>query len=280
MSLGVLKFVLSRSTLRPISRLNLPLPTKPPTLRPACGCQIFLPWPRASFSTDTDGGDPAIQTDSQKKKNKKLDPRARVTISSVGRKIGQRHIHLIGADGEDLGVKHRADVIRLLDQTDLKLVAVNDSCDPPVYKLMKGKEIHEEQLKLREKQKDKKGVVQSKELNFSSDISLHDLDNKLRQIVSWLEKNNHVKLTIRAGTNSETPLDKILTQMVEKISVPVAFVSNPTLIRGGRASMCIFRLASAKEQQKKTLKKKADSVEEVQSDAAGGTEETKDLKQQ
>lgn len=270
---------MSRSALQPISLLNLPLPRKPSTLRPACGCQIFSAWPRASFSTDIDGGDPDIQTDSQKK-NKKLDPRARVTISSVGRKIGQRHIHLIGADGEDLGVKHRADVIRLLDQTDLKLVAVNDSCDPPVYKLMKGKEIHEEQLKLREKQKDKKGLVQSKELNFSSDISLHDLDNKLRQIVSWLEKNNHVKLTIRAGTKSETSLDKILTQMVEKISVPVAFVSNPSLIRGGRAAMCIIRLASAKEQQKRTLKKKPDSVEEVQSDAAGGAEETKDLKQQ
>lgn len=50
------------------------------------------------------------------------------------------------------------------------------------------------------------GPAQSKELNFSSDISLHDLDTKLRQVVSWLEKKNHVRLTIRAGTDSGTPL--------------------------------------------------------------------------
>ncbi len=50
------------------------------------------------------------------------------------------------------------------------------------------------------------GPVQSKELSFSSDISLHDLDTKLRQVVSWLEKNNHVRLTIRARTVAGTPL--------------------------------------------------------------------------
>ncbi|XP_016117978.1 translation initiation factor IF-3, mitochondrial-like, partial [Sinocyclocheilus grahami] len=93
--------------------------------------------------------------------------------------------------------------------------------------------------------------VQSKELNFSSDISLHDLDTKLRQVVIWLEKNNHVRLTIRARTHGGTSLDKVVMQMVERISVAVGFVSKPSVVRGGRAAMCVLRLASAKELQRK-----------------------------
>lgn len=221
-------------------------------------------------------------TDVQKE-TKKLDPRARVTFGSVGRKIGQRHIKLLGEDGEELGTMHRADVIRLMDETGLRLVTINDNCDPPLYRLMKGKQIHEEQMKLRDTQKAKKGPVQSKELIFSSDISLHDLDTKLRQVVSWLEKNNHVRLTVRAG-NDGTPLDKVLTQMVERISVPVGFVSNPSVVRGGRAAMCVLRLASAKELQKKgaeTSNKnlKPDSETPV-SLCNSSTEDSKDLKQQ
>lgn len=100
-------------------------------------------------------------TDVQKE-TKKLDPRARVTFGSVGRKIGQRHIKLLGEDGEELGTMHRADVIRLMDETGLRLVTINDNCDPPLYRLMKGKQIHEEQMKLRDTQKAKKGAFQSK----------------------------------------------------------------------------------------------------------------------
>ncbi|XP_016423682.1 translation initiation factor IF-3, mitochondrial-like [Sinocyclocheilus rhinocerous] len=250
MSLGFLRLVLS-PLLRPIGLLSSPLARIPSALRPACSCHIVSPWPYMStyFSTDTERGGTNV-TDLQKE-TKKLKPKARVTLGSVGRKIGPRHIQLLGEDGEDLGTMHRATVLRLMDQTGLKLVAINDNCDPPLYRLMNGKQIHEEQMKLRDTQKAKKGPVQSKELNFSSDISLHDLDTKLRQVVIWLEKNNHVRLTIRARTDSGTSLDNVLMQMVERISVAVGFVSKPSVVRGGRAAMCVLRLASAKELQRK-----------------------------
>ncbi|XP_016382750.1 translation initiation factor IF-3, mitochondrial isoform X2 [Sinocyclocheilus rhinocerous] len=289
MSLGFLRFVLSQtlspSPLRPISRVTSRLARSPSILRPACSCHIVSPWLCTYFSTDTESGSTSV-TDFQKE-TKKLDPRARVTFGSVGRKIGQRHIQLLGEDGEELGTMHRADVIRLMDETGLRLVAINDDCDPPLYRLMKGKQIHEEQMKLRDTKKAKKGPVQSKELIFSSDISLHDLDTKLRQVVSWLEKNNHVRLTIRgfrAGTDGGTPLDKVLTQMVERISVPVGFVSKPSVVRGGRAAMCVLRLASAKELQKKgaetsnkNLKPDSETPASLRNSS---TEDSKDLKQQ
>lgn len=217
------------------------------------------------------------------KETKKLDPRARVTFGSVGRKIGQRHIRLFGEDGEELGTVHRAEVIRMMDQTGLKLVAINENSDPPLYRLMSGKQIHEEQMRLRETQKAKTGPVQLKELNFSSDISLHDLETKLRQVVSWLEKKNHVRLTIKTGADRDTPLDKVLTQMVERITVPVGFVSKPTVVRGGRAAMCVLRLASAKELHQKatdTSNKIVQRDSDTPTPPSPSAEKSKDSKQQ
>lgn len=96
-------------------------------------------------------------------KKKKHDPRANATISTVGRKIPQRHIHVISETGESLGTMHRADVIKIMDEKGLKLVLLSASKDPPVYRLMSGKQVHEEQLKLREKQKAKAGMVSRQE---------------------------------------------------------------------------------------------------------------------
>ncbi|XP_075448322.1 translation initiation factor IF-3, mitochondrial [Ascaphus truei] len=86
-------------------------------------------------------------------KKKKEDPNAKKVIGSVGRKIPYRQVHVFNYNGEDLGTMHRADVIRIMDEQGLKLVPVRENADPPVYRLLTGKQIHEEQLKLREKQK-------------------------------------------------------------------------------------------------------------------------------
>lgn len=66
--------------------------------------------------------------------------------------------------------------------------------------------------------------------------------------------------------------------------MPIGFVSKPSVVRGGRAAMCVLRLASAKELQKKEAENsnknlKADS-ETPTSPGTSSTEEPKDLKQQ
>lgn len=198
-------------------------------------------------------------------KRKKQDPRAHATISAVGRKIPQRQIHVINDTGENLGTMHRADVIKIMDEKGLKLVLLNEHKDPPVYQLMSGKQIHEEQLKLREKQKAKAAPVQVKELTFSSGIATHDLTTKLKQVESWLEKKHHVRITLRSGRGeSAVHLDSSLEQMVQQMGVMVGFVSKPKVIRDGQAAMCVLRPPSAKELSQKE-KSKADPSQSVDS---------------
>ncbi|XP_018590191.1 translation initiation factor IF-3, mitochondrial isoform X2 [Scleropages formosus] len=185
------------------------------------------------------------------------DPQARSTVGSVGRRIHQRHLQVIGVSGEDLGTMHRADVIRLMDQEGLKLVPVNLSQEPPIYRLMTGKQIHEEQLKLREKQKNKAGPVLLKELTLFTDIGPHDLHTKLRQVQSWLERRHHVRVTLKKGSRQGTnSLDEELERIVQGLPEAFSFISKPQLIRDGKAAFCILRTASEKSsQQLRTTKK-------------------------
>ncbi|XP_066516889.1 translation initiation factor IF-3, mitochondrial [Hoplias malabaricus] len=262
MGLGCLRLVLChaaggvRHSVRSTSpvTLLLPLTTQPykNTLKPYKSLNSYLgislqQW--TPFSTAVGGSEEEGEGESQKKK-KKPDLKSRLGINSVGRKIHQRHVQLLGEDGRDLGVQHRADALRMMDEKGLKMVPINLHTEPPVYKLMSGKQIHEEQMKLREKQKAKTaGQVQVKELTLFSDIASHDLDTKLRQVSHWLDKKHHVRLTLKAGGGSNMALDTLLDQMVSAMSVPVGFVSKTRIIREGRAAMCILRPPSNKELQ-------------------------------
>ncbi|KAF0023777.1 hypothetical protein F2P81_024407 [Scophthalmus maximus] len=210
-------------------------------------------WSRSPFSTAVDGTEltPAP-------KGKKHNPKVNAQISNVGHKIPQRHVELMSKEGENLGTMHRADVIKILQEQGLKLVLLNGNTDPPVYQLMSGKQIHQEQLKVREQKKAKPDQVQLKELSLSSGITSNDLTTKLKQAEIWLEKKNHVKVTVRVGRGqSAVDLDKTLEQMVEQVETSVSFVSAPQIIREGRAATCIFRQASAKEVAQRNKKSAA-----------------------
>ncbi|XP_044025607.1 translation initiation factor IF-3, mitochondrial isoform X2 [Siniperca chuatsi] len=212
-------------------------------------------WRWSPFSTAVNDTE---QTPAPKKK--KQDSRAHATINTIGRKIPQRQIQVISDTGENLGTMHRADVIRIMDEQGLKLVLLSEHKDPPVYRLMSGKQIHEEQLKLREKQKAKAAPVQVKELTFSSGIAAHDLTTKLKQVVSWLEKKHHVRITLRSGRGGPAVnLDTTLEQIVQQMEVMVGFVSKPKAIRDGQAAMCILRPPSGKELSQKEKNKAAAS---------------------
>ncbi|KAM4794682.1 ubiquitin carboxyl-terminal hydrolase 12 isoform 2-T2 [Rhinophrynus dorsalis] len=144
-------------------------------------------------------------SDGKPDRKKKEDPNARKVFGSVGRKIPYRLIHVYNDNGDDLGNMHRADVIRIMDERGLKLVPIRENANPPVYRLLTGKQIHEEQLKLREKQKlsTAHGPVQIKELSFSASIAKHDLDIKMKQVTHWIEKKHHVRISVQKGSSAE-----------------------------------------------------------------------------
>lgn len=175
-------------------------------------------------------------------------------FTNTGRKISERVIRVLDEKGDDLGMMHRADVIRLMDKQNLRLVQRNASSEPPEYQLMTGGQIHQERLRIREqeKAKPKTGPAVTKELIFSSNIGQHDLETKSKQIQQWIEKKYHVQVTVKKGKDAEQPgseMGEIFNQILQTMRGVATFSSKPIAVRGGTASMCVFRHLSKKEEK-------------------------------
>ncbi|KAI4581439.1 hypothetical protein MJG53_009882 [Ovis ammon polii x Ovis aries] len=194
-----------------------------------------------AFSTED------TQDESTKKKKNET------AFSSVGRKINERIIHVLDEQGNDLGHMHRANVIRLMTERDLRLVKRDASAEPPQYQLLTGAQIHQERLRLREAERaaPKPGPTLTKELTFSSNIGQHDLNTKSKQIQQWIEKKYKVQITVKKGKSADEPEDKMeemCNRIVQAVSGIATFSSRPQPIRGGKAVMCVLRPLSKKEE--------------------------------
>lgn len=231
---------------------------------------LTAPTPKLLYLTSAKGFSTAGDTHGEKKQKR------RDAFSNTGRKISERVIRVLDEKGVDLGTMHRADVIRLMDKQDLRLVQRNTSSEPPEYQLMTGAQIHQERLRLREQEKAKPqtGPTVTKELIFSSNIGQHDLDTKSKQIQQWIEKKYHVQVTVKRRKDAEQSGDEteeIFNRILQTMPGIATFSSRPRAVRGGTASMCVFRHLSKKEekayreslesQRRDTLSKDRDSSE-------------------
>ncbi|XP_051264306.1 translation initiation factor IF-3, mitochondrial [Dicentrarchus labrax] len=204
-------------------------------------------------------------------KKKKPDPQACVTITSAGRNIPHPDIEVLSDTGESLGTMHRLVAIKLMESKGLKLALVSEHKNPPVYQLMSGKQIYEEQLKQREKEKPKPDTLQIKELTISPAIAAHDLSIKLKQVESWLEKKYHVRITLRSRfVDTAVKLDTTLEQMVKQMGMAVGFASPPRVKQDGKVAMCVLRLPSVKELAK--LKRDAAAASQSASSSPKATQ--------
>ncbi|EHH58491.1 Translation initiation factor IF-3, mitochondrial [Macaca fascicularis] len=206
--------------------------------------------PRLSFLIHAEAFSTVEDTQNEGKKKKK----SQTAFGNIGRKISQRIIHLFDEKGNDMGNMHRADVIRLMDERDLRLVQRNASTEPAEYQLMTGMQILQERQRLREMKKasPKTGPTLTKELTFSSNIGQHDLDTKTKQIQQWIKKERQVRITIKKGKNvdvSENKMEEIFHQILQTMPGMATFLSRPQAVQGGKALMCVLRPLSKNEEK-------------------------------
>lgn len=133
--------------------------------------------------------------------------------------IRARELRLIGSDGEQLGVKTKAEALNIAEQANLDLVLVAPGAKPPVARIMDyGKYRFEQQKKDREARKKQK-VINVKEVRLSPTIDLNDFNTKLRNARKFLEKGDKVKASIRFKGRAITHKEigqKVLDRLAEE----------------------------------------------------------------
>ncbi|MGJ9382425.1 translation initiation factor IF-3 [Salipaludibacillus neizhouensis] len=150
----------------------------------------------------------------------------------VNENIRAREVRLIGADGDQIGVKTKQEALDMARNADLDLVMVAPNAKPPVCRVMDyGKHRFEQQKKEKEARKNQV-VINLKEVRLSPNIEEHDFNTKLRNARKFLTKGDKVKAAIRFRGRAITHSDlgrKVLIRLAEQCEDISTIESKPKM---------------------------------------------------
>jgi len=143
----------------------------------------------------------------------------------INDEIRAREVRLVGADGEQIGIKSIRDALQLAADANLDLVNVAPTAKPPVCRIMDyGKFRYEQQKKEKEARKNQK-IVDIKEVWFRANIEEHDYQVKFRNVVKFLNEGDKVKASVRFRGREITHA-AIGQKILERLSKEVAEICN------------------------------------------------------
>jgi len=117
----------------------------------------------------------------------------------INGQIKFNQVLVIGPNGEQLGVKSKADALTVAAYSGFDLVLINGTVDPAVCKLLDyNKFKYEKKKKQKESfKKQRETNTELKEYRLSVNIDKHDFDTKVKNVCKYLEKGHKIKVTIR-----------------------------------------------------------------------------------
>ncbi|REE85196.1 translation initiation factor 3 (bIF-3) [Paenibacillus taihuensis] len=115
----------------------------------------------------------------------------------INDEIRAREVRVVGAEGEQLGIKPFREALQLAIDLNMDLVNVAPTAKPPVCRIMDyGKFRYEQQKKDKEARKNQK-IVDTKEVWFRANIDENDYQTKFRNVVKFLGEGDKVKCSVR-----------------------------------------------------------------------------------
>ena len=138
----------------------------------------------------------------------------------INDRIRAREVRLVGADGDQIGIKPLPEALNIARELELDLVEVADKANPPVCRIMDyGKYKYEAAQKAKESAQEATNVV-VKEMKYRPKIGAGDFDTKTRKVEQFLGEGHKVKVTImfRGREVAHPELGrKILDQVAEDV---------------------------------------------------------------
>lgn len=130
-------------------------------------------------------------------------------------------MRLIGPDGENVGVVSITEAQRIADDSQLDLVEIVPTAEPPVCRVMDVGKFLFEQNKKKHAAKRKQKQIQIKEMKIRPGTDEGDYLIKLRNMTRFLEEGDKVKVTLRFRGREMMHQDlgaKVLKRIEEDLS--------------------------------------------------------------
>jgi translation initiation factor IF-3 len=113
----------------------------------------------------------------------------------VNNQIRAPQVRVIDETGKQLGVISSEEALRIAQERNLDLIQVTEKVEPPVCKIGDyGKYLYQEEKKGKSAKKHKGGELKGIRLTFN--ISLHDLETRVRQAEKFLSKGDKVRIEL------------------------------------------------------------------------------------
>ncbi len=123
---------------------------------------------------------------------------------------------MIGNDSEPLGVVKLPDALRLAEESELDLVEIAPTAEPPVARVMDYGKFRYQEAKKAHEAKLKQKVIQVKEVKFRPGTDDGDYNVKLRNLTKFLEEGDKTKITLRFR-GRELAHQEIGVRMLERL---------------------------------------------------------------
>lgn len=106
-------------------------------------------------------------------------------------------VRVIAADGEQIGIKSRAEALALAGEAEMDLVEVVPNAEPPVCRIMDYGKFRFEQAKKSQVSRKKQKQIQLKEVKFRPGTEEADYQVKMRNVHRFIDNGDKVKVTLR-----------------------------------------------------------------------------------
>src|SRR4051794_41953395 len=170
-------------------------------------------------------GDPELDTDRDwahlLRPRRRFDQRPQEPTTRINDAIRVPQIRLIGADGEQIGIKSTDEALKYAWDMNLDLVEVAPDAKPPVCRVMdysKYKYEQEQKAKLARKHQ---STITIKEIKLRPKIDPHDYATKKGHVVRFLKNRDKVKVTIMFRGREMTHPDRgrtLLLRLAEEVA--------------------------------------------------------------
>ena len=182
--------------------------------------------------------------------DRKGDAPISTTDARINERIRAREVRLVGANGEQIGVKPLPEALHIAREHDLDLVEVAPNANPPVCKIMDfGKFKYEQDVRRKESRRKASNVV-IKEMKFRPKIDEHDYTTKTKHVERFLNEGSKVKITImfRGREMAHPELGK---RILDRIAEQVKDVGNVEAAPRVDGRNMLMVLAPVKKQEPK-----------------------------
>ena len=177
-------------------------------------------------------------------------------------------MRLVGADGEQIGIKPLPEALAIARSQDLDLVEVAENAKPPVARIMDyGKYKYEAAQRAKESRR-KSSSNAVKEMKYRPKIGIGDFDTKTRKVVKFLADGHKVKVTLmfRGREQSHPELGRRILDRVADATVDVGRVETAARQEGRQMTMVL-----APDKQAQAAAKARAAEEAKAAEVAGDT---------